>query len=73
MLAAGRGFNLYGDWEMDLIGSITLDAKPKLTTEQVAEIRRRGETETRASLAREFGVDPITILNVIRKRTYAEI
>ena len=45
----------------------------KLTTEQVAEIRRRGETETRASLAREFGVDPITILNVIRKRTYAEI
>ena len=32
MLAAGRGFNLYGDWEMDLIGSITLDAKPTALT-----------------------------------------
>lgn len=42
----------------------------KLSWDDVAEIRRRGSTESRAALAKEFGVAPDTIRDVIRMRTY---
>lgn len=46
----------------------------KLSDSQVNEIRRRFKVRSRtdgaAALAREFGVTDVTILNVVKRRTY---
>ncbi len=45
-------------------------ANAKLSKLQAATIRRRGLRETRAALAREFGVTPNTIRDIVLGRTY---
>ena len=45
----------------------------KLTADQVREIRSRGQHEPFAVLAREFRVDPMTISNVARGRSYRNV
>lgn len=43
--------------------------KRKLSNEQIEDVRKRSALgETRASLAREYGVDPKTILNIVENR-----
>jgi hypothetical protein len=70
-----------GDWS-----TIPTDRRPmrpprgeqhthaKLTEANVREIRERSaQGETRASLARVFGVSDINILQVVRRRTWSHV
>lgn len=48
-------------------------SQAKLTADDVREIRRRAGSETQRAIADDFGVDPSTISNVVRRKTWGHI
>jgi transposase-like protein/endogenous inhibitor of DNA gyrase (YacG/DUF329 family) len=60
--------------ERDASAPEVRDTRRKLTEDAVREIRRRcGEGETQATLSRKFGVDPVTIYQVVHLKTWAKV
>lgn len=45
--------------------------RSKLTKSDVRAIRRRATTESQKSIARDFGIDPSTVSNIVRRKKWA--